>query len=327
MRAVRMSTFGEPADVLTVEELPTPTPGPGQVLIRLRARPINPSDLFVIRGLYGTLPSLPATPGLEGAGVIEALGEGVEQLSVGQQVVPLGMGGGTWQEYTVADARTVLPLPPGLSDAQAAMLVVNPTTAWLLLHDDLRVEPGAWVLQNAANSAVGRFVIQLSRRYGFRTINVVRRRDVVDELLAEGADHVISEADEDVVERVRAITEGKGVRYAIDSVAGESGSRLLQAIAPGGTLSVFGAISGQPLTVDPANLLFRGITVRGWWLAYWLHKASAEQRADLFKTVIELIADGTLNAPVAAEYDLGEIQNAVAAAQGSERNGKILLVG
>lgn len=326
MRAVRMSAFGEPADVLTMEELPTPTPGPGQVLVRLRARPINPSDLFVIRGLYGTLPQLPATPGLEGAGVIEALGQGVEQFSVGQQVVPLGMGG-TWQEYVLADPRTLLPLPPGLSDAQAAMIFVNPTTAWLLLHDELRVEPGAWVLQNAANSAVGRFVIQLSRRYGFRTINVVRRRDVVDELLAAGADHVISEADEDVVERVQAITEGKGVRYAIDSVAGESGSRLLQALAPGGTMSVFGAISGQPLSVDPANLLFRGITVRGWWLAYWLRKASAEQRAELFDTVIGLIADGTLSAPVAAEYDLADALDAVAAAEGSERNGKILLVG
>lgn len=326
MRAVRMAAFGEPADVLTVEELPTPQPGPGQVLVRLRARPINPSDLFAIRGSYGTLPKLPATPGMEGAGVIAALGEGVERLQVGQQVVPLG-GGGSWQEYVLVDPRSLIALPPGLSDAQAAMLFVNPTTAWLLLREELRVEPGGWVLQNAANSAVGRFVIQLSRRYGYRTINLVRRRDVVDELLAEGADHVISEADEDVLARVREITEGKGVRYAIDSVAGRSGSQLIQALAPGGMLSVFGAISGQPLTIDAGNLLFRGITVRGWWLAYWLRQSTPEQRADLFQTVIGLVMDGTLRAPVAAEYDLAEVQAAVAAAESSERNGKILLVG
>jgi NADPH2:quinone reductase len=321
-----MAAFGEPADVLTLEELPTPEPGPGQVLVRLRARPINPSDLFAIRGTYGMLPKLPATPGMEGAGVIEALGPGVEQLSVGQQVVPLGVNG-AWQEYAVADARALIALPPGLSDTQAAMLFVNPTTAWLLLHDELKIEPGGWVLQNAANSAVGRFVIQLSRRYGYRTINVVRRRDVVDELLAEGADHVICEADEDVVERVRAITDGKGVRAAIDSVAGESGSRLIQALAPGGVMIVFGAISREPLTIDGGAMLFRGITVRGWWLAYWLRQASPERRAELFRTVIGLVADGTLRAPVAAEYDLAEVKDAIAAAERSERNGKIVLIG
>jgi NADPH:quinone reductase-like Zn-dependent oxidoreductase len=326
VRSVRFAEFGEPADVLTIEECPTPEPGPGQVLIRLRARPINPSDLFTIRGIYGMLPALPATPGLEGAGVIAALGEGVTQFQVGQQVVPL-QAAGTWQEYVVSDASTVLPLPPGLTDTQAAMLLVNPTTAWLLLQEVLAVQPGQWVLQNAANSAVGRFVIQLSRYYGYRTINVVRRRDLRDELLALGADEVICEADEDVVERVKALTGGKGVRYAIDSVAGASGSRLSQALSVGGTLIVFGAISGTPLTIDPGLMLFRGTTVRGWWLAHWFNTASQEQTAQLFNTLIPLIADGTLHVPVAAEYDLADVKQAIAAAEGSDRNGKIVLVG
>jgi NADPH:quinone reductase-like Zn-dependent oxidoreductase len=185
MRAVRFAAFGDPADVLAIEDLPAPAPGPGQVLVRMRVRPINPSDLFAIRGQYGILARLPATAGMEGAGVVEALGDGVTQLQVGQFVVPLS-GGGTWQEYLVADAGALLLVPPGLGEREAAMLLVNPTTAWLLLNEVLRVEPGAWVLQNAANSAVGRFVIQLSRQAGFRTINVVRRRDVIDELLARG---------------------------------------------------------------------------------------------------------------------------------------------
>lgn len=325
MRAVRISRFGDPQVVLDVAELPTPEPGPGQVLVRLRARPINPSDIFAIKGEYGQLPQLPATPGMEGAGVVEALGPDVQGLRVGQQVIP--MAGGTWQEYTVAPARAVIPLPPGLSDAQAAMLTANPTSAWLLLHEELRVQPGEWVLQNAANSAVGRFVIQLSRKLGYKTINVVRRRDVVDELVAEGADHVISEADEDVVARVREITNGKGVRHAIDSVAGASGSRLASALAPGGTLVVFGSISGEPLKIDAGTLLFRGLTVRGWWLARWFKVASADQRAALFGAVLPLVLDGTLRVPVAAEYDLADVRQAVAAAEGSDRNGKILLVG
>jgi NADPH:quinone reductase-like Zn-dependent oxidoreductase len=326
MRAIRFAAFGEPAEVLSLEELPMPQPGPDQALVRMRARPINPSDLFAIRGQYGVLPRLPATPGMEGAGVVEAVGENVTTLKVGQQVVPFG-GGGTWQEYLVTGADMLLPLPPGLSDQQAAMVMANPTSAWLMLHEVLRVEPGAWVLQNAANSAVGHFVIQLSRRAGFRTINVVRRRDVIEELLAIGADEVICEADEDVVARVRELTGGKGVRYALDSVAGASGSRLAQALGPGGTMVVFGAISGQPLTVDPGALLFRGAAVRGWWLVHWFRIASPAQKAELFGALIPLIADGTLQAPVAAEYDLAEFKRAVVEADGSERKGKILLVG
>ncbi|HEX5691498.1 MAG TPA: zinc-dependent alcohol dehydrogenase family protein [Roseiflexaceae bacterium] len=325
MRAVRFAAFGEPSEVLKVEELSKPELGPGQVLVRMRARPINPSDLFAIRGQYGRLPKLPATPGMEGAGVIEALGPDVTHFRVGQLVAP--MNGGTWQEYVLADARSLIAIPPQLDERQAAMLMANPTSAWIMLHEVLQVEPGAWVLQNAANSAVGRFVIQLARHAGIRTINVVRRRDVIDELLADGADAVICEADEDVVARVREIAGEKGVRYAIDSVAGSSGSRLVQALGPGGTLVVFGAISGKPLTLEAGNLLFRGITIRGWWLAHWFRTASPEQRDTLFAKLAPLIADGTLHAPIAAEYDLADIQEAVAAASGSERNGKILLVG
>ncbi|MBV9787425.1 MAG: zinc-dependent alcohol dehydrogenase family protein [Chloroflexi bacterium] len=326
MRSVRFAAFGDPAEVLSIEDLPTPEPGPGQLLIRLRARPINPSDLFAIRGSYGVLPKLPATPGMEGAGVVEALGADVSNFQIGQQVVPLATNG-TWQEYVVVDASAVLPLPPGLSDAQAAMVLANPTSAWLLLQEELRVEPGQWVLQNAANSAVGRFVIQLSRHYGYRTINVVRRSELRDELLGLGADAVICEADEDVVERVKELTGGKGVRYAIDSVGGASGSQLIQALGGGGTLIVFGAISRQPLTIDPGQMLFRGTTVRGWWLARWFRTAGQEKIGQLFSTLIPLIANGTLHVPVAAEYDLADVRQAVAAAEGSERNGKILLVG
>ena len=326
MRSIRFVEFGEPADVLTLEDVATPEPGPGQVLIRLRARPINPSDLFTIRGSYGMLPELPATPGLEAAGVIAALGEGVTQLQVGQQVVPLESAG-TWQEYIVAQAGMVLPLPPSLSDTQASMLLVNPTTAWLLLQEALAVEPGQWVLQNAANSAVGRFVIQLSRHYGYRTINVIRRRALRDELLALGADEVICAADEDVVERVKALTGGKGARYAIDSVGGLSGSQLAQALGSGGTLIVFGAISRTPLTIDAGSMIFRGTSVRGWWLAHWFRSAGQEKIGRLFGALIPLIAAGTLHVPIAAEYDLADVKQAIAAAEDSNRNGKIVLVG
>lgn len=326
MRAIQYSQYGSPAEVLGLAELPIPEPGPGQVQVRMRARPINPADLAMIAGRYGIRPSLPATAGMEGSGVVSALGAGVTQLQVGQLVAPLGASG-TWQEYIVADVGTLLPVPPGIDERAAAMLLVNPTTAWMLLHEVLHVQPGEWVLQDAANSAVGHFVIQLSRLAGFRTINVVRRRDVIDELHAIGADEVICEADEDVVARVRAITGGKGVRYALDSVSGESGARLAESLADDGRMIVFGVASGRPLAVNAGALLFHGAAIQGWWLSRWFRMATPEQIAGLFGAILPLIADGTLRAPVAGEFDLADVRAAVAAASGSERRGKVLLVG
>lgn len=326
MRAVRMDRFGEPADVLTVADVPVPQPGPGQILVRMRVRPINPSDLFQIRGRYGVQPKLPATPGMEGAGVVEALGDGVENVQLGQQVIPLAARG-TWQEYIVEQASNVLALPAGLSDTQAAMLLVNPTSAWLLLHKEFGAQAGEWVLQNAANSAVGGYIRQLSRRYGYRAINVVRRRDVIDELRDDGAEHIICESDEDVVARVRELTGGKGVKHAIDTVGGSSGSQLAQCLAPGGVMIVFSNMSGQPLTLDPGAMLFRGTTVRGWWLSHWFRAATREQQAQLFATLIALVKDGTIHARVAAEYDLADVKQAIAAAESSDRHGKIVLIG
>jgi NADPH:quinone reductase-like Zn-dependent oxidoreductase len=259
-------------------------------------------------------------------GVIEHVGEDVLQWEIGQRVVPLQTNG-TWQEYVLADAQTLIAVPDGIDDHAAAMVLANPTSAWLLLHNELKVPQNEWLLQNAANSAVGRFVIQLSKRAGIKTINVVRRRDVIDELHALGADEVLCEADEDVVTRVKDITGGKGVRYAIDSVAGRSGGQLIQALAPGGTAIIFGAISNKPLVIDPGALLFKGNTVRGWWLARWFRTASPEQISLLFAELIPLVADGTLHVPVAAAYDLADVKQAVAAAEGSERNGKIVLEG
>jgi NADPH2:quinone reductase len=325
MRAIRFDRFGDPTAVLELRDLPMPEPGEGQVRIRMRARPINPSDLFTITGEYGNLPTLPATPGGEGAGVVDEVGAGVSGFQVGQQVVPLSRG--TWQEYVVADAGAVIPVPPGLTDIQASMLLVNPTSAWLMLEEDLRVQPGEWLVQNGGNSAVARFVAQIAKLRGYRIISVVRRRDVEAELLETGAEHVICESDEDVVERVREITAGVGVPYAIDSVGGASGSRLVQTLGSEGTMLVFGAISRQPLTIASRAMLYRGSSIRGWWLTRWMRRASRESRDQLFRTLTSLVASGTLHAPVAAEFDLADVVDAVRMASGSERNGKVLLVG
>ncbi len=326
MRAVRFASFGEPADVLTIENIPAPQPGPGQVLVRVQVRPINPSDLFVIRGLYGVLPRLPAVPGFEGAGVIVGVGEGVTDRTIGQLVIPMGAAG-LWQEYVVIPAASAIPVPEPIGDRQAATALVNPATAWLMLTETLCIEPGEWVLQNAASSVVGRHVIQLARHLNFRTINVVRRREVIDELRALGADEVICEQDENVVARVHALTGGKGVRYALDSVGGSSGARLAASLAAGSTMLVYGAIAGEALTIHPGMILFRSATIRGWWLSHWFQTATPAQVQNLFATLFRLIGDGTLSTPIVAEYDLADVREAVREAERKTRPGKVLLVG
>ena len=187
----------------------------------MRARPINPSDLLTVRGLYGLLPTLPATPGLEGMGAIEAAGANVTHVQTGTRVIPLGVAG-TWQEFLIAPAAQILPVPDVVSDESAAQFVVNPLTAWAMI-EELKIEKGEWLLQTAAGSTLGRIILQLARERGFRTINIVRRREQAEELKRLGADETISTDEVSITERVREITEGRGVRAAIDAVGGKTG--------------------------------------------------------------------------------------------------------
>ncbi|SRR6266849_1519650 len=205
MLRIQFERFGEPTEVLRVVDVSIPRPGINQVLIRMHVRPIHPSDLSIMQGRYGALPALPACPGLEGVGVIAALGEGVQGFHVGQRVVPFNSWG-TWQEYVTVDGSRLLLVPDRISDEVAAQLTVNPMSAWIMLTQELQVERGEWLVQTAANSTVGRLVLQLTQFLGVKTINVVRRREQVQELLNAGADEVICSADENVVERIAQIT-------------------------------------------------------------------------------------------------------------------------
>src|ERR1043166_2250758 len=212
MKAAVFDRFGEPADVLSVRDIAEPTPAAGEVRVRMRASPVNPSDCLVLRGVYGRLPKLPATPGFEGVGVIDAVGTGwlakLRGLKPGRRVAVLNGAGGNWQESVVIPAKQAVPVPDDLPDEQVASFFVNPATALVMTRNVLRVPAGAWLLQTGAGSALGRMVIRLGKYLGFKTINVVRRRTAMDELRTLGADEVVCSADEDLEERVRQITGG-----------------------------------------------------------------------------------------------------------------------
>jgi NADPH2:quinone reductase len=328
MKAAVFDRFGEPADVLQVRDVPVPEVGPGQVRVRMTASPINPSDLLMIRGQYARIPTLPATAGFEGVGVVDMVGRGplarMLGLSPGRRVAVLNERG-NWQEQVVIPARQAVPVPADLPDEQVASFFVNPATALIMPRYVLKVPRGAWLLQTAAGSALGRMVIRLGRHYGFRTINVVRRREQAEELKSLGGDAVICTADESIEERVAAITGNVGVPFAIDAVGGATGLSVVRALSPGGRMLVYGILSGDPVPLDNAVLVMGQVAIQGFLLSEWAHQQSVLTMLLLFRRVSRLMQAGILTTEVGAAFPLERIREAVQQAEAPGRQGKILL--
>jgi len=320
--ACRLFGFGENPPAIRVEEIPTPTPAPGEVVVRMVAAPINPADLNVIEGTYGDLPALPATIGNEGCGEIAALGPDVANLRIGQKILPLVFG--TWARELVVSVSDVIPLPDSIDMHQATMLAVNPATAWRLLHDFVELQPGDWIVQNAANSGVGRAVIQLARNLGYRTLNVVRRPELLDELRALGADVVVTE-EADLRREARQLCVGELPKLALNAVGGASALNLANALAPGSPHVTIGAMGRQPLKIPNGLLIFKNLAFHGFWLRRWKEKASPSEIQSTYKTLADLTARGILHTPVHRIFPMGEIQSALAEAAREKRSGKVLL--
>ena len=286
------------------------------------AAPINPADLNVIDGTYGELPPLPATIGNEGAGEILALGPGVENLRIGQKVLPFAFG--TWTSELILPAKNAIPLPGDIDIHQAAMLAVNPATAWRLLHDFASLQPGDWIAQNAANSGVGRAVIQLARHLGFRTLNVVRRPELLDELRALGGDVVVTE-EVDLRSEVSELCCGTLPKLGVNSVGGSSALNIANALAPGSPHVTIGAMARQPLKIPNGLLIFQNLTFRGFWLRLWKEHAPAAEIQSTYATLADLLHRGILHTPLQQILPLSEAPAALAAAMQDKRTGKILL--
>jgi NADPH:quinone reductase-like Zn-dependent oxidoreductase len=325
MKAIVCDRWGEPEEVLQVRDMPEPTPGRGEVRVRMIASPINPSDLLVVRGQYGRLPPLPATPGFEGVGVVEAGSGLLARRVLGRRVAVLNSGNGNWKEHVVISARQAVPVPKELTDEQAATFFVNPASALLMTRYVLRVPPGAWLLQTAAGSTLGRMIIRLGQRYGFRTLNVVRRREQAEELLRLGGTAAIATNDESLTERVQALTGSEGVRYALDAVGGATGSEVVRALGRGGRLIVYGTLADEPLTFDPRVLMVGKKSIEGFWLSEWVREQKPWTMLWLFRKIGKLIREGVLVSEVGKSFALTDIHAAVRQAALPGRQGKVLL--
>lgn len=290
--------------------------------MKMLAAPINPADLNQIEGKYPVRPVLPATPGFEGAGVIVELGAGVNGLTSGALVI-LPHNIGTWRDAVAVKAEELIVVPDGIEPVQAAMLKINPLTAWRLLHDYVDLKKGDWLIQNAANSAAGRDVIHIAHQLGYKTVNVVRRAELIDELHAEGGDVVLVDGD-NLREEVKNATGGAFIRLGLNSVGGDSALRLANCLAPGGTLVSFGAMSLQPLKIPTGLFIFKDLRFRGIWINKWYDNATPSQRMETFQPLFEMAKRGLLKTKVEKAYPLGEAKAAVAHAAQGKRDGKII---
>ena len=318
MHAVHLTAFGDPLEVLKFVDIPEPdAPGPNQVLIRVEFSPLNQSDLLLARGIYGIRPVLPTAIGNEGLGSVLAVGPGVENVKVGDRVLaPLSSF--TWREKMIVPAKGLFALPADVDPQQMAMLAINPPTAALLLSEFVDLKPGDYVVQNSANSAVGRWVIAFAKTRGLKTVNIVRRLELLAELQAIGADIVVVDS-ADVSKEIGAAVGRTELRLALDGVSGPGTGVLAATLSPHGTLVSYAAMSLGPMSISPLEVIFKPLTIRGFWLG---HPEYEVKSAPAIKQAAEMIASGQVHIPIAATYPLASIKEAVAHAQ---RGGKILL--
>lgn len=320
MKALQIERHGAPSDVVKLADLPEPgRPKRDEVLVGIEYAPINMSEILRILGKYPLLPgTFPALVGNEGVGRVMAVGDRVRGLAEGDRVlVPPEYA--TWREQLLLPASGLFVLPAGADPQQLAMGSINPPTAALMLSEYVDLEPGDWVIQNAGNSGVGRSVIAVAKTRGLRTISVVRRKELVDEVRAAGTDVALLDGP-DLAARAAEATKKARIKLALDGVAGESGTALAQTLTPGGTFVVYSFMSRQPVQLSGTDVVFRDVVVRGFWL-YSPRFRDSPKIAEAMKLGARLVAEGKLKVPVAAAYPLTESAAALAHAA---KGGKIL---
>ena len=339
MKSVVFESTGSPDSVLKIQDVSEPEPQHGQVRVRMICCPINPSDLMFIRGQYTLSADCPATPGFEGVGVVEAAGGGLRaKMMLGKRVAVLSRRGGNWAEKNVVPASQVIPfsnlLTGSLTREQQATFFVNPVTAFVMCREVLRVPKGEWLVQTAAGSVLGHMIIRLGKRYGFKTLCVVRREEQVTELRVAGADAVVwfdpaKHSVDDLRAAVAAATgtaiEQSVIHSAIDCVGGATGSAVVHTLGKNARMLVFGTLSGEPLQILSRSLMTPGASISGFWLGNYMETLKLPVKLKLVRTVSRLIREGVLASEIGDSFSLEEITAAVQAAEKPGRGGKVLL--
>jgi NADPH:quinone reductase-like Zn-dependent oxidoreductase len=321
MKGIQLNAYGNPAGVVSIVDIPdVGTPRSDEIIIDVEAVPVEPSDLYMIAGVYGNLPRLPHVLGIQGVGYVSAVGRDVKHLKEGDRtLIPPFVP--SWVDRVKTSAPWLRPLPKG-DVSQFSMLGINPATAYLLLTEFVQLKPGDWVLQNSANSSVGRAVIPIAKSRGIRTVNVVRRTELVDELKALGADIVLVHGP-DLPQRVAAATDKASISLALDGVGDSSTQHLLNSITLYGTVVVYSGMSGKPAMVSNPHIIFQSQSVRGFWIFNWFKSPNLEKITALYEELAAMVASGAISIPVAGQFSFNQYQEALALA--AKYSGKAIL--
>ncbi|PWU17845.1 MAG: alcohol dehydrogenase [Candidatus Rokuibacteriota bacterium] len=323
MKQIVLDRYGQPEEVARCAEVPdVGAPEPGEVVFDVLAFPINPADISFCKGTYRLKPPLPATPGAECVGRATEVGVGVSHVRPGDLIINLQRE--NWAQRRRVKAEDVITVPRGMDLRQAAMLRINPPTALLLLTDIVDLKHGEWVIQNVANSAVGRLVIRLAHARGLRTVNVVRRDSLFAELEEQGANACAVDGP-DLADAVKAKTGGAPIRLGLDAVSGRATARLSSCLSEGGVVCNYGSMSGEDPVISRGALISLGQTLVGFILGRGLARRSLPEIRAIYADLGEQVLKGALSAPVEKVYPIDEIKAALAHAQRGERSGKILI--
>jgi mitochondrial enoyl-[acyl-carrier protein] reductase / trans-2-enoyl-CoA reductase len=323
MKQVLIEQYGTPWEVARCAEVAdVGAPAADEVVFDVLAFPINPADMWFCRGSYRLKPPLPATPGAECVGRVSAVGAEVKHVKPGDLVINLQRE--NWAQKRRVKGADAIPLPAGIDLRQAAMVRINPPTAELMLSDFVALKGGDWVIQNVANSAVGRLAIVLAHQRGLRTVNVVRRPELASDLKQLGADLVVVDAD-DLAQRVARETGDAPIKLGLEAIGGKATGRICDCVATDGTVVHYGSMSGLDPDVTRNNFIYRGVRLTGFMLGRFLAKRTAQQIREIYAGLAAQVMDGRLHAPVDTVYPIEKIKDALAHADKGGRNGKILV--
>lgn len=323
MKQIVFDRFGPPEQVVRCVECTDPSPPAAwEITVRIDAFPINPADLAMLRGQYGILPKPPSTIGMEAVGTVIATGKSVHTLEVGDRVVLLA--NNNWSTLRKIPATLAVKVPTDLDVHQLSLLKVSGMTAMLLLTNQDLISPGQFVVQNAPLSAVGRFVIQISKHLNLNTISLVRNPEQIDAVKALGSDMVILD-DGHSAETLQKQLPSAKVRIALDAVAGIATQRLAECLSEGGTILSYGMLSLQPCQIDATQTIFRNINLVGFWLSKVLNRLSAADRDLRLRQLVDLLRDGRICGAIDSVHSIEHIKDAIQRAEQPGRSGKVIV--
>lgn len=320
MKQVIFNQTGLPKDVLFIEEAPMPIRKSHEVLVKVLARNINPSDIMFVQGLYGITPQLPSSAGFEAVGIVEE-SDDAGVLAVGTRVIFTTVG--TWKEYICLSAKGVIPVPAGMSDEIACQAFVNPFTAYGMLETS-GLQAGDYLLITAGASAWGKLVVQMAAKKGIHVACTVRREEQKAVLKGLGADVVVNVQEENVGKVLKSWSP-EGVKAVFDAVGGDQGAKAMNCLAIGGTMYVFGLLSLQPIPLHSGLMIFKNLKIEGWWLSSWWEKLGAEGIQKAMKAVFGYLLTQEVKVDIQAKYSLEQFKEAIEAYEKEGRTGKILI--